>query len=228
MTCGSLFSIAVVLLVECSLVLEQVPIPVWLLPHHTAHDVVSLLRRVYPAFMNGCRCITGAFENDPKASRVEVLTELLEASRSVTQRSSSLLQTTVAALQHMAAHQAVKDKVGGGGDASANAHDDGRDNTHAVSMADALRLAPSRVDGTIAAVLEKASVVLNPAVLRSRNESNGSNLIWLRNLAIFVLARFIVAYKSKSSTGTGSGSGSGGNGGGGSGNDRSGGASKGR
>ena len=178
--------------------------------------------------MNGCRCITGAFDNDPKASRVEILAELLEATRIVTQRSGSLLQTTVTALQQMTAHQVVNDKVVEG-DASATAFDDGRGNAHAVSMADALRLAPSRVGGTVAAVLEKASIVLNPSLLRSKSESSGTNLIWARNLFIYLLARFVVAYKSKSSvTGSGSGGGSYSGSGNGSSSGDSGGGSKGR
>ena len=64
------------LLIEALLVLQEVQLPGWFLPHHTAHDVVSTMHRLFPAFMNGCRCITTAFHVDRKAVRVEALEKL--------------------------------------------------------------------------------------------------------------------------------------------------------
>eukprot|EP01035_Chromulina_nebulosa_P030852 gene30852-41042_t len=57
----SLFGLISMLLIEALLVLQEVQLPGWFLPHHTAHDVVSTMHRLFPAFMNGCRCINTAF-----------------------------------------------------------------------------------------------------------------------------------------------------------------------
>lgn len=64
------------LLIEALLVLQEVQLPGWFLPHHTAHDVVSTMHRLFPAFMNGCRCINTAFHVERKAVRVEALEKL--------------------------------------------------------------------------------------------------------------------------------------------------------
>lgn len=47
----------VMLVVEVSLVLQDVKLPEWFLPTITEHEVVWLLHSLFPAFMNGCRSI---------------------------------------------------------------------------------------------------------------------------------------------------------------------------
>ena len=48
-----------VCLLEMVLILEEVSVPVWFLPYNTSHEIVSMVRRLFPAFMNGTRCILG-------------------------------------------------------------------------------------------------------------------------------------------------------------------------
>ena len=71
-----MFVFTAMLLIEALLVLQEFQLPGWFLPHHTAHDVVSTMHRLFPAFMNGCRCITTAFHVERKAVRVEALEKL--------------------------------------------------------------------------------------------------------------------------------------------------------
>jgi DnaJ-domain-containing protein 1 len=47
------------LIAEISLMLQETKLPSWLLPMWTEHEFVFLMRSLFPAFMNGCRCLCG-------------------------------------------------------------------------------------------------------------------------------------------------------------------------
>ena len=78
------------LLLEMLLVVHEVQLPVWFLPDNTAHDLVAAMHRLFPAFMNGCRCITGAFYVDRKAVRVAALETLATSTKDLSMRVSSV------------------------------------------------------------------------------------------------------------------------------------------
>eukprot|EP01032_Pedospumella_encystans_P015473 gene15473-17693_t len=88
-----LFGLSVMLLVEMVLVLQEVPLPSWFLPDTTPHDIVSALHRLFPAFMNGGRCISGAFYVDRKAVRVAALDAVNNSSKEITLRACNLART---------------------------------------------------------------------------------------------------------------------------------------
>lgn len=50
----------VMLVAEVSLLLQEFKLPEWFLPKVTEHEIVWLLHSLFPAFMNGCRCL-GSF-----------------------------------------------------------------------------------------------------------------------------------------------------------------------
>lgn len=87
----TVWGLALMLLVEMLLVLQQVPLSAWLLPSTTPHDLVSTLHRIFPAFMNGCRCIAGAFYVDHRLVAVEALDQLATTTKGVTHRCSTAL-----------------------------------------------------------------------------------------------------------------------------------------
>ena len=89
----SQFHDTVMLLVEMVLVLQEVPLPSWFLPDTTPHDIVSALHRLFPAFMNGGRCISGAFYVDRKAVRVAALDAVNNSSKEITLRACNLART---------------------------------------------------------------------------------------------------------------------------------------
>ena len=72
----SVFGLACLLLLEMLLILEEMPVPVWFFPYNTSHEMVKLTQRLFPAFMNGMRCIYGAFYVDEKARLEQQLEEL--------------------------------------------------------------------------------------------------------------------------------------------------------
>ena len=80
----SMFGLSVVLLLEMILILEEVPVPVWFFPNNTSYEMVKLIQRLFPAFMNGMRCICGAFHVDEKAKLEQHLEELQSSSKQCT------------------------------------------------------------------------------------------------------------------------------------------------
>jgi hypothetical protein len=69
------------LLIEMLLVVQEVALPDWWLPYNTPHDIISTLHKLFPAYMNGCRCIAGAFYVDERADRVKLLEEVQESTK---------------------------------------------------------------------------------------------------------------------------------------------------
>ncbi|KAJ8599151.1 hypothetical protein CTAYLR_008292 [Chrysophaeum taylorii] len=49
----------VMLVVEVMLMLQELALPDWFLPQTTEHEIVLLLHSLFPAYLNGCRCIGG-------------------------------------------------------------------------------------------------------------------------------------------------------------------------
>ena len=48
------------LVVEVMMLLKEIELPAWFLPAMTAHELIQLGHNLFPAFLNGCRCI-GAY-----------------------------------------------------------------------------------------------------------------------------------------------------------------------
>ena len=58
------------------LILEEMPVPVWFFPYNTSYELVKVSQKLFPAFMNGMRCIYGAFYVDKKAQLENELEDL--------------------------------------------------------------------------------------------------------------------------------------------------------
>lgn len=50
----------VMLVVEVSLMFQDVKLPEWFFPSVTEYEIIWLLHSLFPAYMNGCRCL-GSF-----------------------------------------------------------------------------------------------------------------------------------------------------------------------
>lgn len=79
------------LLIEMLLVLQEVQFPDWFLPYHTPYEIVATMHRLFPAYMNGCRCVTGAFYYSKKDTRVKVLKELCDAAKDANLKVSNMV-----------------------------------------------------------------------------------------------------------------------------------------
>ncbi|KAJ1449700.1 hypothetical protein M885DRAFT_489327 [Pelagophyceae sp. CCMP2097] len=71
------------LVVETVLMLQEFALPAWFLPKWTEHEVVALLHNLFPAFMNGCRCIGGFLYVDLDEQQRQLLIALHEQNKDV-------------------------------------------------------------------------------------------------------------------------------------------------
>ena len=175
------------LLIECVLILEQFKIPVWILSRITSYDVVSLLHRLYPAFMNGCRCIVGSFVVNHKNRRVEALLELSESSRLIAGKAALIIQGT----------EGIAQAIIDGGSSSDSAAS--RRGAESGSMADSLRSIHrnSLHDSIVSGVQLKANMILDPVLLSRQNKAQ-TDYSWLRNMLVYLAAKIVI---SKTSSG---------------------------
>ena len=191
-----LFPVLIAMLLFESLVtLEDLTLPSWFLPSTTAHEVISILRRLFPAFMNGCRCILGAYYQDPIKLRETALREVTSASRAVALKFHSLTQSALLTAMYQEA-KSLKDG------AETTPGNSGRGDG---IIGRALNDLSSRLDGSdegVSFVKEKVQLCSDPDVLL-KHHKEGWGLVWLRNLAIYVIALVIMSnYKSKQAAAT--------------------------
>ncbi|GMI00521.1 hypothetical protein TrST_g8104 [Triparma strigata] len=73
----------VMLLVEITLMTQEDPLPEWFFPRTTEFEWIWLLHLLFPAFMNGCRCLGGFLYVDVDGEVRKLLGELKESHRDV-------------------------------------------------------------------------------------------------------------------------------------------------
>jgi len=161
------------LLIEMLLILEGNKIPVFLLPSNTSHDVISWMHKLFPAYMNGCRCIIGAFTVDRKGYRVEALRSLLEHGHTSIEKIESIAQ-------HFSS--LVSSKTG-----TKYGHSSGSSGGTVVAALLAVR---ERCQ-TSAAAQKVVADSIESIGKAKRIESPGKTvtITWLRNLALFLISR---------------------------------------
>lgn len=76
--------LVVMLVIEITLMTSQTnPIPTWLFPRSTEHEVVWLMHSLFPAFMNGCRSLGAYLYVDLEAQTRQLLLALQEQGRDI-------------------------------------------------------------------------------------------------------------------------------------------------
>eukprot|EP01041_Mallomonas_annulata_P000918 gene918-1781_t len=182
----SLFGLAAMLLLEALVKLEEMALPIWLFPHHTPYEIISMLHRLFPAFMNGCRCIFGSFYEDPIRIRFEALQDVTAFNRAVTLRMSNLITTVL---------NSISEKN--------NSIDDENKEKHSEMASKgivgvALQDVQSRLQENetvdnlpgVKTVLMKSALISDPVLFSKQQEKNERNFIWMRNLALYLLVWF--------------------------------------
>lgn len=164
----SIFWLLCCLLVESVLLLEEKPLPVWLFQYHTAHDLVSTLRRLFPAVMNGGRCIIGAFNVDKMGARVGILDSLNSTLQKVSLTAGIIAQEVI------------------GEEAAEATQDEG--------IMDLMLKAKEKPSSSVSeGILKKAEMLADPVKLKRQQQQEGQHiLVMLRNLALFVGARYLL------------------------------------
>ncbi len=87
------------LFIEVVLVLEEHKIPSWITSVYTSYDVITWLHRLFPAFLNGCRCILGAFVVDRRLVMVDKLESLHTRASMVCSKSINVVHESVLDIQ---------------------------------------------------------------------------------------------------------------------------------
>lgn len=200
----------VMLLVEMLLVVQEVQLPGWFLPQSTPYDIVSALKRMFPAFMNGCRCIASAYYDDHKTMRVLALNELNNNMKNIGMRISSVGRKLVFNVEQYFEVDDEDEGMGVDGSAIESAGSFCASPRGAQSEMGLIKLAlkgsVKRVaslregrDGTLAAEMEaKVKLISNPDALKRTHMSSERAWAWLitlRNVAIYLLARWLFIKK---------------------------------
>ena len=73
----------VMFVVEVMLMLQEVQLPDWFLPQTTQHELVQLMHSIFPAYLNGCRCILGVLYVDLEEQTRNLLLALHEQNKEV-------------------------------------------------------------------------------------------------------------------------------------------------
>jgi hypothetical protein len=205
----SFIALASVFLVECLLVLENEALPTWLFPFTTSFELVALLRRLFPAFMHGCRTVLGALYVDEKAYRVASLSSLSQSTR----HSGKSVSTTVrATLSELKTQLSVADVNGtyatsssGAGAAAGASHVVGVGASHGAGLVEDVLGGVSRRLGTGGEPSAKALVDANDSLLRDpralQAHCRGSpGLDLLCQGAVFLAARLLLRHLKPSTS----------------------------
>jgi len=152
------------------------PLPTWLFPQMTEHDVVWLLHSLYPAFMNGCRSLGSYLYVDLDAQTRHLLLALQEQNKDVL----LVLRDIQIGVQNIQTH--------GGGTAAASARlvtDDG--------PAPQVRATPTGKLRELQERLQTSNVSVARAVsdLKSDNSKNSSNMGFYMMIMGYILISYL-------------------------------------
>ena len=89
----SLLVLLAMFLIETLTIVQNYALPAHLFPTMTAYQLITQIHRLYPAFMNGCRCLTSAFYADPKLVREKYLEELANTTQDLTIKCNNLIRS---------------------------------------------------------------------------------------------------------------------------------------
>lgn len=189
------------LLLELILVVHEWRIPGWIFPQTTPHEIIASLHQIYPAFMHGVRCILAVVRVDRKAVREATLDQLVKATTDLSMRTESIFHRAQEVVDMRAQQGLVS-----GEDSSAEDSQiiDSEVLSHSAfslpvgSMQDMLGV----VRKTVAKKWKAGDKSQDPQTemdkriktsLSARQISLQDNKAWvlLRNLAIYLVARFI-------------------------------------
>ncbi|RYH31796.1 J domain-containing protein [archaeon] len=187
----AMLGLGVVLLVEMVLVLQEATLPGWFLPAVTPHDVVTTLHRIFPAYMNACRCITGAFYQDRKAIYVAAIEMIANVTKDITIRCNSALRLCDAVIQR-SGNQETMIEGEDGEMVQAAQEEEGivektlRDIRRQVGLSRDTEVVKERMEARIKLIADPKALV------KLTNKETGSRWVMLRDLAIYLIARFVL------------------------------------
>lgn len=142
--------------------------------------MVSVARRLFPAFMNGCRCICGAFHEDNKSIRVHHLTELVASVKITTLKTETVLQNV---LSRKTSNKVIPDSK------LQNYEPQG---IVATALELSIRQMSSNTRSEVVKLFESNMQTLKNTNLLKKDENRNINIEFFRNIAIYLIARHLL------------------------------------
>jgi hypothetical protein len=199
----ALFGLSVMLLLESLFILKEVSLPASIFPQTTPFELITMLHRLYPAYMNGCRCVMSAFYVNIKERREKILEELANTTKDLTVKCSNISRS----MEELVLE--VKDMHEKHERASTNSHifdeegeveDEkslGLIGKYLKQRVEAYKRSKEGKDGSYEKRMQ-ASLKLteNPKVLAdfmTKDRQNNVNSFWvvIRNIVLYCLARYL-------------------------------------
>ena len=186
------------LLFEALITLEEFNIPNNILLRYTPYEVTSTLRRLFPAFMNGCRCVIGSYYQDPVKIRQGLLQQVVVDAKALTLKFYHVANTALFAqmnINHRKDVAANQSRGGIGGSLDACSSGPSTLPANYVGLvAHALKDVQNRLtDETTLKAVHKVrqtlTAIADPAAVQKLDQGNYSaKWEWVRNLALYVAA----------------------------------------
>ena len=146
------------------------PIPTWLFPTLTEHDVVWLLHNLFPAFMNGCRSLGAYLFVDLDGQTRQLLLALQDQNKDIL----LVLRDIQIGVQHVQVH-------GGGGPRLAG---------DVPAGAPVARATPTGKIKELQSRLQSSNTNVAQAVQQLKTENKSSNM----NFYLMILGYIVISY----------------------------------
>lgn len=164
------------LLIESLLLLEEWPLPLWFFPSYTAHDILSFMHKLFPAFINCARVVTGAFHVDKKDFVIKELKDIVE----IAEKSKEKIEGSVKRLLSVRAHEILSIR--------STAHEAGHSSDEGIGIME-LAVRDSR---------RLSNSTLSSKSLSSTSGTVKSKWIFWRNVLAYVVVTYLhTLYKSR-------------------------------
>ena len=171
----------VMLVIEVTIMTSSTnPIPTWLFPTLTEHDVVWLLHNLFPAFMNGCRSLGAYLYVDLDGQTRHLLLALQDQNKDIL----LVLRDIQIGVQHVMAHGG-----GGGGGGNRLAGADVTAGGGATAMPRST-VTPTGKIKELQSRLQSSNTNVAQAVQQLKTENKSSNM----NFYLMILGYIVISY----------------------------------
>lgn len=203
-------ALAAIFLLELCLKIHEWPLPAWFFPQHTPHQIIGVLHQIYSPFMHGVRCILAVVQVNAKSSRENALEGVHATTSGLTIKVESIFFRSCTLLENQWAQESSIADVAEAEPAVKDVGQNDEDHATAGEHTFVSPLSVPTMSESLEEMLSFASRMVNKnkakegkviddvqnrlkASLNGRRPSkdDGSWLILIRNLAIFIGARYL-------------------------------------
>lgn len=200
-------ALAMIFLLELCLKIHEWPLPSWFFPQHTPHQIIGVLHQIYSPFMHGVRCMLAVMQVNAKSARESALEGVHATLSDLSIKAESIFFRSCALLDNRWSQESLtvnRDET------DRAERDSNEDDLMIGEHAFVSPLAVPTVSESLEDMLSFTSRMVSKnkvkegkvvddvqnrlkASLNGRRASkdDGSWLVLLRNLAIYIIARYL-------------------------------------